>query len=380
MEKKYSWIAFYELAGFRQDNGLLSDHYEDARISDADIDPSFPDEQREYNLVTEDFLGNREVAAKEWISKTSPPDPTKYLKVDHLCGVQGSWVLLDGFLRQKDDQANRDIFIFSRGLIVKSEEAEEIIGILKKQEKIDGHSIPSCPEDHRTFADEIPWCNTYPPNRWEEFRFLIGTVPVPTKQIEFLRNGESISYMEELEIRGLIADLIENEDAERLEALLSEQNLEIEIKKVENEKRKYKKFEVLVPVRENYWEESCSIVIPQRTIVLPAREITEYLRLYGQPQNFDLFEKENGRRASITFQCGEKWGNTQHFTYLRQDLLERYLAEIGAGLIWVIWGERRQLSQNPDAPYEPLQDAPYEHFQEVKAYSDIQKISEIHNA
>ena len=174
--KKYSWIAFFELAGFRQDNGLLPDYYEDARISDADIDPSFPDEQREYNLVTENFLGDREISAEDWISKTPPPDLTSCLKVGHLCGEQGSWMLLDGFLRQKDDQTNRDMFIFSRGLIVKSEEAEEIIGILKNQEKIDGHSIPSCPEDHRTFAGEIPWCNTYPPNRWEEFQFLIGTV------------------------------------------------------------------------------------------------------------------------------------------------------------------------------------------------------------
>ena len=28
----------------------------------------------------------------------------------------------------------------------------------------------------------------------------------------------------------------------------------------------------------------------------------------------------------------------QNFTYLRQDLLERYLEEIGAELIWAIWG------------------------------------------
>ena len=151
--------------------------------------------------------------------------------------------------------------------------------------------------------------------------------------------------------------------------------LKSKLKTVENEKLKYKEFEVLAPVRKNYWEESCSVVIPQRTIVLPAREIAEYLRLYGQPQSFDLFEKENGRCASITFQYGEKWGETQHFTYLRQDLLERYLAKINGELIWIIWGERRQLSQNPDVPYEPLQDAPYEHFQEVKTYRDIQEAS-----
>ena len=365
--KKYSWIAFFELAGFRQDNNLLPYHYDEGRISDADIDPSFPDEQQECNLVIEDFLGDGEVSAADWISKTPPPDLTSCLKVDPLCGEQDPWILLDGFLRQKDNQTNRDMFVFARALIVKSEEAEEIIGILKNQEKIDGHSIPSSPEDHRTFAGEIPWCNTYPPNRWEEFEFLIGTVSVPTKQVKFLRNGEAISYREEFEIRGLITDLIKNKDEERLETLFSERNLEPKIKTVETEKREHKKFEVLVPVRKNYWEESCSVVVPDRTIVLPAREITEYLCLYGQPQSFDLFEKETGKRASRTFRYGEKWGNTQHFTYLRQDLLERYLAEIGGELIWVIWGNKLLVSENPEAPYE--------HFQEVKAYSDIQKAS-----
>ena len=373
--KKYSWIAFYELAGFRQDNHSLPDRYDEGRISGADIDPSFPDEQQEYNLVTEDFLGDPEISVEEWISKTPPPDMIKYLKVDNLCGEQGPWILLQGFLPQKDENIGRNMLAFLHGLIVRSEEAAEIVEILKNQEKIDGHSIPSCPEDHRTFAGEIPWCDTYPPNKWEEFPFEVRKVLIPEQRPEFLRDGEPIPWEEEFEVRNIIADLIEKEDEERLEALLSERNLELTIKTVEVEQREHKEFEVLVPVRENYWEESCSVVIPHRNIALPAREITEYLCLYGQPQSFDLFEKENGRRASITFQYGEKWGETQHCTYLRQDLLERYLAEIGGELIWVIWGERRQAFQNIDALYESLQDAPYESFQEVKTYCDIGKVS-----
>lgn len=376
--KKYSWIAFFELAGYRQDNNLLPDRYDESRFSGADIDPSFPDEQQKYNLVTENLLGNPEISVEEWISKTLPPDMTKYLKVDNLCGEQGPWILLQSFLPQTDEKIGRNMLAFFRGLIVKSEETEEIVEILKNHEKIDGHSIPSYPEDYRTYAGEIPWCNIYPANKWEEFEFLTGTVSVPTKQLEFLRNGETIPYTEEFEIRGLITALIENEDEEGLEALFSERNLEPRIKTVENEKRKYKKFEVLVPVRETCWEESCSVVIPARTIILPAREIAEYLCLCGQPQSFDLFEKD-GRRASITFRYGEKWGEVQQFTYIRQDLLERYLAEIGGELIWVIWGERRQAFQNINALYESLQDAPYEPFQEVKTYCDIRKDQETRN-
>ena len=360
--KKYSWIAFFELAGYRQDNNLLPDHYDEGRISGADIDPSFPNKQREYNLVTEDFLGNRGVSAEEWIAKTSPPDLTQYLKIDNLCEQQGPWVLLNGYLSQKDDQANRDMFAFFRGLIVKSEETKEIVEILKNHEKIDGHSIPSYPEDYRTFAGEIPWCNTYLPNKWEEFGFLIGTSLVPTERLELLRNGDPIFFMEEFEVWNIIQDLIENEDTEGLETLLSEHSLEIRIKTDEIEQRERKEFEVLVPVRKNYWEESCSVVIPQRTITLPAREIAEYLCLCGQPQSFDLFEKD-GRRASMTPRWGEEWGEKQDFAYLRSDLLERYLAEIDGELIWVIWGEQNVIP--------PDEDTPYKLFHDVKVYHQL---------
>ena len=302
--KKYSWIAFYELVGFRQDKDLLPDYYDDPRISDADIDPSFPDALQEYKLVKEDFLEDREISAQEWVSKSADPDLTPYLKVDQLCGEQGPWVLLDGSLSHRDEQVNRDVFISLRGLIVKSEESEAIVKRLK-QRKTDGLSTPRCPEDHYTYAGEIPWCDTYPKNSWEELSFR-----------------------------------------PRMET-------------VEAEQKKDKKFKILVPVRKNCWEDYHSAIVAGRNVVTPSRQIAKTFRLHGQPQSFDLFEKD-GRRASITFRYGEEWGEMQQFTYLREDLLERYLAEINGELIWKIWGERRLVSQNPDTPYKL--------FKEVKVY------------
>ncbi len=362
--KKYSWIAFYELAGFRQDNGLLRDYYSEERTLGVDIDPSFPDKQREYNLVTEDFLGDREVSAEEWIAKTSPPDLTQYLKVDHLCGEQGPWVLLKGYMSQKDDQANRDMFAFLHGLIVKSEDVEEIVEILKKQEKIDRSSLPFCPGDYYTYAGEVPWCDTYPENSSEDVSFNVETVSAPEDQQVILRNGEPVSDEELIEFLRGITDLIEKEDWEAIGTQLNEQGFEFSIG---IEEARYGTFKVLVPVRENNWKDHRSAINSNRSVAIPSRQIAEALDLCGQPQSFDLFEKESGKRASITFRYGEGWGEMQRFTYLRQDLLERYLAETGSELIWIIWGERRQVSQNPDAPYK--------YFHEVKVYRDIQKAS-----
>ena len=385
--KKYSWIAFYELAGFRQDNNLLPDYYNNSRTLYTDIDPSFPDEQREYNLVTEDLLGNREVTAEQWVSKTLHPDLTSYLKIDGPCGEKGTWILLNGFLSQKDDQVNRDMFAFLKGLIVKSGEAEEIVEILKKQEKIDRSTLPYCPEDGYTYAGEIPWCDTYQENIWEEVPLKIGAVLVPEEQHVILRDNEPASDEELQSFWDSIVDLIEPEDPfakllgfyginsitnligtrnwKMIEAQLHKRGFELTTEMVDVEQPEFQTFEMLVPVRENHWSDSSSAAVPSRSVSIPIRQIAETFNLHGRPQSFDLFEKD-GERASITFCYGEAWKDKQDFTYLRQDLLERYLAETGSELIWVIWGERRQVSQNPDAPYK--------YFHEVKIYRDIQKV------
>ena len=113
---KYSWIALYELAGFRQDKGLIWNFNEDVCILEVDIDPSFPAEEHRHNLIKEDFLGDKEKSTKEWVSKNYPPDLTSYLKIDTLYGEQGPeqgpWILLRGHMNQQNKQDNRKYLPF----------------------------------------------------------------------------------------------------------------------------------------------------------------------------------------------------------------------------------------------------------------------------
>ena len=363
--KKYSWIAYFELAGFRQDQGILPDFYDNDRCIEADIDPSFPDEHREYNLVTEDFLGDREASTPQWVLKTPHPDLTPYLNVDQLWVEQGSWVLLHGHLGQEDKPASRKMSAWMQGLIVKSENVDEISEILNRQEIIDGNTVPFIPEDYQTFTGEIPWCDTYPANSWQEFSFLVRKYTIPKKQFELLRDGEPISLIDDFELWDTARKLIEKDDEQRLNELLRERNLEIRVKTVDEEKFEHKDFEVLVPVRYNCCEKSRSAANPRRSIALPNREISDCLNLYKKSQSFNLFEKDSNKRASISFEYGDIWSNPQSFTYLRRDLFERFLDEIGGELIWVIWGNRLLVSENYDGPYK--------NFQEVKTYREIQE-------
>lgn len=313
--KKYSWIAFYELAGFRQDNGLLSEYYSDRpRISDADIDPSFPEPPQEFEVIKTDYLCDRSTDLSEWIENGGVPELTPYLIVEKLCGEHGPWVLLDGYINQEDLEAKRARFIFPRGLLVKKDKASKSVECLRNQ-NLGGRRLPGIPEDYYTYAGEIPWCETFPRN--------------DTTKIDFVVDSSA------REIREIISS------------------------------------EVLVPVRYYNWENYHSAINRASPAMVPAKELAEVLDLCSQPQTFNLYEK-NGKLASITVRWGKPLDTRHRLTYLRQDLLERYLKENDLELVWAIWGERRFWSKS----MEELKEFGKEHrsyrvFQDIRRYTEI---------
>lgn len=306
--KKYSWISFYELAGFRQDNGLLSEYYSEPRIADTDVDPSFPERAREYEVIKTDYLGDRSIALSDWIENGGVPDLSTYLIVEKLCDKNGPWVLLDGYINQEDSVAKRSRIIFPRGLLVRKDDASKLIECLKNQ-NLGGVRPPDIPEDYYTYAGEIPWCETFPHNGTTEIEYVLD-------------NNKGIS------------------------------------------------FEVLIPVRYYNWENYHSALNRASPALVPAKELAEDLDLCSQPQTFNLFEK-NGKLASITLRWGEPWHTEHHLTYLRQDLLERYLKKNDAKLVWVIWGERRFRSKSVEELREfSKEQESYGIFRTVKTYTD----------
>ena len=297
--KKYAWIAYYEVAGFREDNDLLRKSYTDApRILDIDIDPSFPVEQQGDDIIKQ--VDDQSISGKGWTSKSNHMSLTPYLVVDKLCSENGSWVLLDGYIRQKDEQSSSEMFAVIMGVIVKSNEINEVVEILK-QMNIGDWSMRSRPQDYCTYAGEIPWCDTYKKNSLEKF-----SVEKPEPRV----------------------------------------------------------FKYVSPVRENGWQNDCSPILDSRSVLTPSRHIAEVFDLCGQPQSFDLFQK-NGQQASINVSQKDKHGNTQSFTYLRKDLLDHYLKKINGSLIWLMFGQRTLKSQNDDTFVDQLKD--------VKIYSCVKK-------
>ena len=189
--KKYAWIAFYELAGYRHDKGLLP--YAEDRISDADIDPSFPEAPKLSKLVDTCWIDNA-VPVREWMMSGFKPSVDNHLMLTEIYRFPGPWVLVDGFIAQKTDDKN--IFGIFQGLLVRSRDAAKSIEILSSMEYPGNHNIPRPGSTYYTYAGEIPWADSW---RHPQYSESIGaeqekievTLPVCTYSWESYHSVEN---------------------------------------------------------------------------------------------------------------------------------------------------------------------------------------------
>lgn len=383
--KKYSWIAFFELAGYLRDQGLPKHGTDDPRISQADLDPSFPDAVPVHRLVTTDFLGASDVSTREWIRDGGVPDVAPLLIVDELMGEAGPWVLLDGYVNQEDEARDRHRFTFIRGLIVPAADAEEIAERLEQQD-LGNRWLPEKPESHYTYAGEIPWCDTWPDGGWDELTFVIGTATAtaPEERLVLQRAGEAIPEDEQEAFLNQIRDVIIARDEQALAEALREQGMEAAV--VADERLETRKetrtFYMLIPVQDCHWSGTRSVVDLDHSAEVPVRHLADSLALVGQPQTFDMFGHD-GRRASRVLRYEDNSEHREYFTYLRQDLLDEYLARHGFRLIWATWGEReyamsRMIALAP--AYRGEGEQPWQVFQQIETYDALRRCRNVGKA
>jgi hypothetical protein len=402
--KKYARIAYFELAGFIEDQGALAGRirrYGGARISDTDIDPSFPEKAPEYRLVHDNYLGDNDVTTQEWINDGGLPDVHKFLVVDELIKEAGPWVLLDGYINQEDKQLDRNRFTFIRTLLIREGEAGEIISRLARQD-MKNRWLPEIPEDYYLFAGEMPWCDLFPENEWSDLEFTDSEQADDADADVEPQAGtsESDHAMPKLLVFAAadgslkIIDLgLSDDDRADLDTVLDEaqEALESEGKEAfeESVRRRFPEsrvtwltepaevkrpeFQALVPLREYSWESYHSVVNLAGVTSVLARQLTDSLDLKGQPQTFDMFDTD-GKRASVTLRYGEEHWNSEHFVYIRRDLLDRFLEEQGLRMVWVTWGERQysvSTMANRGPAFRGKGEAPWRVFQQVTTYLEL---------
>ncbi|OXA74274.1 hypothetical protein B0A67_00350 [Flavobacterium aquidurense] len=309
--KKYSWIAFYELAGLRDDEGLLKNEYGDFRIINPDIDLSFPEDLKddESKFVDTDYLGDRNRSLMEWYRSGGGADVTKYLEVKGLNGEPGEWICMDGFISQEDKEIQRERFIFIRALIIKNKDLDDALLRLDKQ-NFRGRWLPEKRENHDCFAGEMYLFDGAVYGNYVDLSFIEDTKTYTVKKDhpdynpQFNFDTFEMEYPEEIEVTKQIK----------------------------------KKFEILLPVMEYaFSSDSSANSSGHRTVI--SKELFKKLELVNEPDTFNL-KDSNNRLASQEINYNKDYNNKYNLVYIRKDLLDNFLNSKNCTLVWGIWGER----------------------------------------
>lgn len=311
--KKYSWIAYFEIAGLQSDKNLLDNDWERFRLSDADIDPTFPIKQKNKKFIVKDYLGDRNLSLIDWYKDGGKPAINEYLKIDNLQNNNGNWICLDGFIVQEDKKINREVFSFIRGLLIKDDDYSAVVEHLTNID-FGRMNLPDVRSNYYSFAGELFSIEDSTVENLCELRFDISRKKVKVKKGEpgYFHNV----FFENNEIKHSFPKFAE------IDRITS------------------KEYEVLLPVMSYNWEGHHSVLNDAGHETIVARELANHLKLIDKPQTFNLFD-ENENLASQNIRYHKDFNNNHHFVYLREDLLNKFLLDNNYKLVWAIWGERQ---------------------------------------
>lgn len=309
---KYAWIAFYELYGLREDQGLLKSEwrYGGPHPDDADIDPSFPAPPRRRGVLIDDILGKSEGDPQKWVNTGPSPDFRHYLVRDNHDGEQGPWLLIDAHFGRYSKAVWRTGFAFIRAFFIKDSEFEKARRLLRG-DKARSSWLPNVSEARGYFAGEFPWRRDFPYSIPESFQVPVGKRRVPNEDPPIV-----------LRIGNIIIDSATQKRSKwRYEPV--------------NEA-----FGVESTVQDSAFSGRSAFERPNGTV--PSKQLCERFGLWLRLPSWDMYDAA-GRRVSITTALGDI-ANRETTVYMRQQLLEAFLAENSLTLVWIVWGERQRLT------------------------------------
>jgi hypothetical protein len=287
--KKYSWIAYFEMAGFRIDQGILTREWGDPSRAYADLDPSFPEPAAMWITGLPSVFDGAPVDPIAWLRNGPTPQYRQLLSRTSVDGIRGPWVLLEGFVEQDVDV--RRVFTFARGMLVRPEDIDALQEAFSNIPYPGNDAIPRVSEDHYTYAGEIPWS--------PQFATTLRRRSGRAKR----RLERTFGRWARGRDRGGVF--------------------------------------VEVPAHEYSWGHSYSALNQNTGARVPTPSLCEALGLVNHGRTLNLYDA-HGRRATL-YRTLKQRGNMQghgSLLYIRAGLLRRYLRLTGQRLVWMVWGER----------------------------------------
>lgn len=322
--KKYSWIAFYEMYGYREANGLLRDWADEHRISEITFDPSIPRPPKACSLRLPNLFRSKFINFSHWLANGPTPNYKNLLVREKIRGEAGPWVLLDGFIHQANHTDQREIFSFLRGLLVKEKNIDEFKEKYFSKDYPGNRSIPEAQADHYAFAGEIPWSRQHA----HYLRHKNGRIK---RHVEDAFGGsEFVPYKRPP--KNTLSIAIKKSDGTIFDILGGNAS--------SGKWVKVPGVSVEIPVHGISWESYHSVVNDYSGFDVPTPAISNYLELSYRNQSVELFDR-NGKRSTIFLRMKDPDSyHGTHLIYIRKDLLDLYLKHTGQTIIWAVWGER----------------------------------------
>jgi hypothetical protein len=319
--KKYSWIAYDEMAGVLINEGKLEADWDSPS---SELDVSFLPTQIAMDIVGIEALELDIESDKKWLNLNEVPKNTR----DYTFTEEDSskFVLLDGTYDKKDPRYSRTVFVQIRGYFVSTSEVD---GIKKHFDQADFSSnhLPERATAHNVSFKEYVTLNNEPALTESSFDFIIGT---QQKEVE----SPLLSFRKgslEIDLEDVVQQTIEVPIYHSIPCNCA-----------------------AVSVSRSVSEESSGNV----RSVSPA--LIKGFELRGSDQTFDLVDNKGKLATFLKGNQKNSYNNYEEFLYLRKDILDSYLLNNNLTLMHVNWGERQiRTSEDRNMQYKVFYEAEF---------------------
>ncbi|MCO6148946.1 ATP-binding protein [Flavobacterium sp. NRK1] len=306
--KKYSWISFFDYAGYLLNQGRLNVWREDDsefeksydRLGDIEIEITNP-KPLIYNVkLTDTDLFSHKDRTQDWVYKPMYDSVFDLLE-------NGDFTLLSGFINQRETESydSRSFLLINSFFVKKDTILGDIKNIFNREYDWREDVITSNSSLSKVYFGELYWADNIPP-------IVLNHSDLPTE--------------EDVEIDHMVTPM----DIFHYPEKYKEEDLNKFVKKI---KKKRISFEYEPTLIDYLWE-SNSKIIPTISSTIPNINIGKQLDLRADVTRLQVLDNNN-TLAHKSFEFEENY-YAQNFEYFRTDLLIEYIEKNGYLLVYQI--------------------------------------------
>jgi len=339
-EKKYAWIAFYEIYGMRKDKGLIErDFINEPRHYPIFIDPTFPKEPKTDNFITSNFLGNKNQTDESWIKKF-PFQIKNYIEVKDIFNINSPWLLLEGRISRENIVTGRHLFIKMYTVFVDAKDLTKIPPSYysKYVHRLDSLFSFGDIQAHSIYAGEIPNSKIYPEITISEAEIPIFKKKRKAENFKILKSGLEIVGKEKRKIIIEIVKFIK--DKAKLQEYFKENHLSIQ-KSDEEDKYDVSNLSIknLPTVLDVSWSNFQSSMVNIASIQFPIKNLMKSLKNNLDINSFELKDESDKNITRYIINNSDTF-NGEHLLYIRKDLLTDYMKSNSLSLLMLVHGSK----------------------------------------